>query len=189
MSLLLAMAVSYVPVCSRRGWDVAQGRRRVTYGQFSAIPEDVTARTSAEVVQHSLTRAGRLGCWCGPNNDNNPRDAHAKVSRGSSPQENKMTDTAQTESVEAEAAETAQVPVATVSRPPSIRRTGVASVGIAAVGALAFGAVAVGAVAIGSLAIGRLALGRAKLHRGQVDELRIARLIIGELRVERPHKG
>jgi hypothetical protein len=62
---------------------------------------------------------------------------------------------------------------------------GAAALGAVALGAVALGAVVLGVLAIGKLAIGRLALGRAKLHRGQVDGLRIGRLIIEELRVER----
>ena len=91
---------------------------------------------------------------------------------------------------ESQSAESGQVPVPTPDRVPAVRREGAVAVGATAIGALALGAFAVGALAVGALAIGKLAigqlgLGRARLRSGQVDELRIARLTIQELRVER----
>lgn len=82
-------------------------------------------------------------------------------------------------------ADTGQVPVTTVVRTPAVRLERAVAIVATAVGALALGALAVGALAIGKLVIGQLALGRAGLRNGQVDELRIARLTIEELRVER----
>jgi hypothetical protein len=81
--------------------------------------------------------------------------------------------------------DTGKVPVTTLVRAPAVRRERAIAVVATAMGALALGALAVGALAIGTLAIGQLALGRAKLRSGQVDELRIARLTIEELRVGR----
>ena len=42
-----------------------------------------------------------------------------------------------------------------------------------------------GVVAIGRLAIGQLRVGRANMRSGQIDELRITRLIIEDLRIDR----
>ena len=78
-----------------------------------------------------------------------------------------------------------QVPVPASSRMPAVRHEGAVTIGAVAVGALALGAVAVGALAIGKLAVGQLAMTRAKLRKGQVGELRISRLIVQELRIDR----
>ncbi len=86
---------------------------------------------------------------------------------------------------ESAAAASAQVPAQTADRAPSVRGEAAVAIGAAVIGALALGALAVGVLAIGRLAIGKLALGRARLRSGTVDELRIARLTIGELRIER----
>ena len=68
--------------------------------------------------------------------------------------------------------------------------TGAVATGAVATGAVALGALAVGACAIGSLAIGRLAIGalalrRAHVHRLAADEVRIGRLVVGDLVVDR----
>jgi len=77
-----------------------------------------------------------------------------------------------------------QLPAPMAIRTPAVRREGALAVGATAAGALALGALALGAVAVGRVAIGQLALGRARLRSGQVGELRMARVIIQELRVE-----
>jgi hypothetical protein len=78
--------------------------------------------------------------------------------------------------------------LASPGTPVRVRReapiaVGALALGAAALGALAVGTIAVGAVAIGWLAIGRLTLGKVKLRDGDIDELRIARLTISELRI------
>jgi hypothetical protein len=93
-------------------------------------------------------------------------------------------ETTMSDAGQSEALETGQVPVVPKDRTLVVRREGAATFGALAIGALALGAVAVGAVAIGRLAIGWLGVGRATLRSGQIDDLRITRLTIGELRVE-----
>jgi hypothetical protein len=71
-----------------------------------------------------------------------------------------------------------------------VRREGAVPVGALALGAAALGAIAIGPLAVGAVAFGRVAIGRldpgqAKLRRGRVDDLRIARLTVEELRVLR----
>ena len=88
---------------------------------------------------------------------------------------------------EAEAAPTGseRVPAPATRTVPAVRREGGRCHWFSRSRRAALGALAVGAVAIGKLAIGQLALGRARLRRGQVEDLHIARLTVGELRVER----
>jgi hypothetical protein len=57
------------------------------------------------------------------------------------------------------------------------------------VGGPAVGAPAVGSVAMGALAVGALAVVRLALGRWQVEELRVARLHVGERTVDQPLPG
>jgi len=77
-----------------------------------------------------------------------------------------------------------------VARRQRVQANGAVATGAVATGAVALGALAVGACAIGSLAIGRLAIGalalrRAHVHRLAADEVRIGRLVVGDLVVDR----
>jgi hypothetical protein len=86
---------------------------------------------------------------------------------------------------ERQATEPGQVPMTTSARAPAVRSEGAVAIGATVIGALALGAFAVGALAIGKLAIGQLSLGRTRIRSGQIDHLRIARLTIEELQVQR----
>jgi hypothetical protein len=79
-----------------------------------------------------------------------------------------------------------QIPVPRAAGTLWVRREGAVAIVATAIGALAVGALAVGAMSIGRLAIGRLTVGRTSLRSGQVRELRIARLIVEDLWIERP---
>jgi hypothetical protein len=115
-----------------------------------------------------------------PNGNGAPAALGAYIRLPSTMREWTMSGNGQTQ-----AADSSRLPATTPARTPAVRREGAVAIGATAIGALALGALAVGAIASGKLAIGQLVLGRARLRKGQVDELRITRLTIGELRVER----
>jgi len=72
-----------------------------------------------------------------------------------------------------------------VARRQRVQANGAVATGAVALGALAVGACAIGSLAIGRLAIGALALRRAHVHRLAADEVRIGRLVVGDLVVDR----
>jgi hypothetical protein len=57
--------------------------------------------------------------------------------------------------------------------------------GAPAILATALGALAIGCLAFGAIAIGRLVVGNIFIRRGDARELRIGRLTIGDLRLDR----
>lgn len=65
------------------------------------------------------------------------------------------------------------------------RRFGPIAVRAAALGAVSMGAYAVGALAIGALAVGTFVAGRLSVGRAQFRDVRIDRLSVGELVIER----
>jgi hypothetical protein len=95
----------------------------------------------------------------------------------------------------------------TVSRPPARSRRAVRQLRIGhqaigssavgaqvsgsfAMGAVALGAIAVGALALGALAIGRLVIGRASVREAHlqavtIDDLKVVRLFVRDLRIEK----